>query len=97
MFHVCGYAERAAALALGLLMSPHGVAHADTVNLTAVEATETVDGVDYPVCHTEDGSDLDPSLLPCIWTNGKGEDAARDRQPGAATCLPSGSHGGFGS
>ena len=22
-----------------------------------------------PVCHMEDGSDVDPAILPCIWTN----------------------------
>ena len=31
--------------------------------------TTTVDGVDYPVCYEEDGSDLPPELLPCVWTN----------------------------
>ena len=41
-------------LALGLLLTPHAVAHADAP---------------LPVCHMEDGSDVDPASLPCVWTN----------------------------
>lgn len=43
-----------ASLALGFLVSPSAIAHADdTISLT----TMTVDGVDYPVCDEEDCSD----------------------------------------
>lgn len=43
-------------LALGFAATPH--AHADTW---------TVDGVDYPACVLEDGSDA--VSLPCVWTD----------------------------
>ena len=48
-----------AGLALGLVAAPHGVAHAAPVaNLS-----------DLPICHEEDGSDIAPASLPCVWTN----------------------------
>lgn len=63
-------------LALGLLLTPHATARADdTVNVYRA------DGIDYvklselhhidmmPTCQLEDGSDIDPALLPCIWGN----------------------------
>lgn len=51
-------------LALGLLLAPHGVAHADHVNLSELT---TIDAM--PICQQEDGSDIDPALLPCVWEN----------------------------
>lgn len=53
-----------ASLALGFALAPHGVAHADVVNLSELPAIDSM-----PVCHMEDGSDVDPAILPCIWTN----------------------------
>jgi len=53
-------------LTLGLLLTPHAVAHADvdTVNLSELPSIDAM-----PVCRYEDGSDIDPALLPCIWEN----------------------------
>ena len=39
-------------------------AEEQTVNLS-----ELPDLGSMPVCHMEDGSDLAPSALPCVWTN----------------------------
>ena len=51
--------------ALGLLLAPHAHAAPDTVNLSDLPIIDSM-----PVCHMEDGSDVDPSALPCVWTNG---------------------------
>jgi hypothetical protein len=52
-------------LALGLLLTPHAVAHAtDTVNLSELPRIDLM-----PICTLEDGSDIDPALLPCVWSN----------------------------
>jgi hypothetical protein len=55
-----------ASLALGLLMTPHAVAHADTVNLADVPSIDSM-----PTCQLEDGSDS--ATLPCVWTNKHGD------------------------
>jgi hypothetical protein len=40
-------------------------AHADdTVNLSELSGIDSM-----PTCHMEDGSDVDASALPCVWTN----------------------------
>jgi hypothetical protein len=58
---VIAKAALGASLALGFLLTPHAVAHADpvdTIDLTDLpEYTATVDGVDYPICAVEDCSD----------------------------------------
>ena len=48
-----------ASLALGFALAPHGVAHADVVNLSELPAIDSM-----PVCHMEDGSDVDPQYCP---------------------------------
>jgi hypothetical protein len=56
-----------ASLALGLLLTPHATAHADDVDVVNLSELPGIDSM--PVCHVEDGSDVDPALLPCVWTN----------------------------
>lgn len=34
---------------------------------TPTQSTWTVDGIDYPACQLEDGSDS--ASLPCVWTD----------------------------
>jgi hypothetical protein len=48
--------------------APVGVdayAYEETVNLSELPAIDSM-----PVCQMEDGSDVDPAALPCVWTNG---------------------------
>jgi hypothetical protein len=50
-----------------IAMAPHGAdayAYESTVNLSDLP---TIDSM--PACHMEDGSDVDPALLPCVWHN----------------------------
>jgi hypothetical protein len=60
-------------LASGLAMTPHAHAAPIGVDAYAYESTvnlselPTIDSM--PVCQMEDGSDIDPALLPCVWTN----------------------------
>src|SRR5262245_6597288 len=69
------------ALALGLAVAPHGVAHTtfaslepdhdvvDTINLSELP---TID--ELVVCHEEDGSDVTADALPCVWHSPHGDD-----------------------
>ena len=72
---VCAKAALGGSLALGLLLTPHAVAHADVINayedegITHVNLSELPTIGSMPVCTMEDGSDIDPALLPCVWEN----------------------------
>jgi hypothetical protein len=65
----CDDADLAAAAliatALGSAWFGTAIAHAEeTVNLSELP---TIDSM--PMCGMEDGSDIDPALLPCVWVN----------------------------
>src|SRR5262245_19262377 len=82
---VAGKAVLEGSLVLDLLLSGHANAHAAPIGVDAYayesevylynmydddgDALLSVDGLEYPVCHMEDGSDLPADQLPCVWTS----------------------------
>jgi len=60
-------------LALGLLLTPHAVAHADDAYAreNTVQLSEIADEIDsIPTCAMEDGSDVIPAIAGrCLWVN----------------------------
>ena len=56
-----------ASTALGSALLGVAVAHAEDTHTVLLSQLEDIDTM--PVCTMEDGSDIDPAAMPCVWEN----------------------------